>query len=393
MTFTSTSILLHATAVAQTTTMKPDSDPLRYPWGETMPGSGQSLELAPGIRWLRLDLPFALDHINVWLLRDRHNDREGWTLVDCGVDQPATRAQWECLVASTLGGLPLVRIIATHMHPDHLGLAHWLCERWQAPLWISATDYATARVATMDASGFAGERAAQFYRSMGLADESQLAAIRSRGNLYSRLVPALPTSYRRLHHGQRLTIGGRQWRCVAGYGHAPEHMALFCEDEPVLISGDMVLPRISTNVSVYASEPEADALGLFLSSLVEYRSLPAETLVLPAHGRPFGGRGSQGAQGLHGRIAQLERHHRDRLADLLAACATQALSAAEALPILFQRPIGPEQMTFALGESLAHLHRLWHAGQLHRQADRQGVWRFRATATAPVSSSAEPLPA
>jgi len=106
--------------------MKPDSDPLRYPWGETMPGSGQSLELAPGIRWLRLDLPFALDHINVWLLRDRHNDREGWTLVDCGVDQPATRAQWECLVASTLGGLPLVRIIATHMHPDHLGLERWL---------------------------------------------------------------------------------------------------------------------------------------------------------------------------------------------------------------------------------------------------------------------------
>jgi len=245
----------------------------------------------------------------------------------------------------------------------------------------------------MDADCAAGERAAQFYRSMGLADESQLAAIRSRGNLYSRLVPALPTSYRRLHHGQRLTIGGRQWRCVAGYGHAPEHMALFCEDEPVLISGDMVLPRISTNVRVSSSEPEADALGLFLSSLVEYRSLPPQTLVLPAHGRPFGGRGSQGAQGLHGRIAQLERHHRDRLADLLAACATQALSAAEALPILFQRPIGPEQMTFALGGRLAHLHRLWHAGQLHRQADSQGVWRFRATATAPVSSSAEPLPA
>lgn len=362
---------------------------MRYPWGDTTPARGQSCEVAPGIRWVRLDLPFALDHINVWLLRDRWLDREGWTLVDCGVDQPATRAQWESLVESTLGGLPVLRVIATHMHPDHLGLAHWLCERWQAPLWISGTDYATARVATLDASGFAGERAARFYASLGLADESQLAAIRQRGNLYARLVPALPASYCRLRDGLTLQIGGRRWRCVAGYGHAPEHMALVCEDDPILISGDMVLPRISTNVSVYASEPDADALGLFLDSLTAYRSMPVDTLVLPAHGRPFGGAGAQSADGLRGRIAHLERHHHERLAELLDACRTQALSAADAVPVLFQRNIDATQMTFALGEALAHLHRLWHSGQLLRWPDSEGVWRFRAT----LSASGEPPPA
>lgn len=353
--------------------MNPLEHQIHYPLGDALPGEGSVIEVAPGTRWIRMGLPFALDHINLWLLRDRQPNAqgglvEGWTVVDCCIDSDTTRAQWEQVFAECLEGLPVLRVIATHMHPDHIGLAHWICERWQARLWISATDYQTARVAIYDRTSFGGEANADFYALHGMRDETFLQHVRTRVSYFSTLVPALPATFRRLMDGGMVNIGGRGWRCISGYGHAPEHIALYCEELGVLLSGDMVLPRISTNVSVHATEPEADSLRLFLTSLRRYVDLPADTLVLPSHGKPF--------TGLHRRIGQLEDHHRDRLKDILEAASDRALSAADVLPILFKRPLDGHQMTFAMGEALAHLHYLWFGGQLERQLDAAGIHRF-----------------
>lgn len=342
---------------------------LHYVFGDTLPAPGATMQVAPGVYWLRMGLPFALDHINLWLLRDDDDDTgPGWAIVDCGIADDATRAAWEQVFADHLQGLPVKRVIVTHMHPDHIGLAHWLCERWGCRLWISATDWNAARMASQATTGFGGATAADFFARHGLQDPEALAKVRARSNYYASMVPQVPRQFRRLMHGVALSIGGRRWRCIAGYGHAPEHMALFCEDLQVLISGDMVLPRISTNVSVIDLEPEADPLPLYLRSLDAMRGLPGDTLVLPSHGKPF--------TGLQRRIEQLHEHHRDRLADLLAACRAAPCSAADALPVLFKRTLDLHQTTFAMGEAIAHLHALASAGQVRALPVDDGVQRF-----------------
>jgi glyoxylase-like metal-dependent hydrolase (beta-lactamase superfamily II) len=313
-------------------------------------------------------LPFALDHINLWLLRDTLDGREGWTVVDCCIARDESRAQWEQVFENELEGLPVLRVIVTHMHPDHIGLADWLCQKWNVMLWISGTDYNVARLASQSTTGFGGESAAAYFASHGMTDPDSLEKIRGRSSYYVNLVPSVPQRYRRLMDGQLITIGGRQWRCISGYGHAPEHMALNCDALRVLISGDMVLPRISTNVSVYDNEPESDALDLFLRSLDRYLTLAESTLVLPSHGKPF--------TGLHERIQQLKDHHRDRLAEVLAACAAKPCSAMDIIPVLFTRALDLHQITFAMGESVAHLHRLWFAGTLKREHGEDGIYRF-----------------
>ena len=365
----------------------PHESALHYPLGDTLPAVGSAIEITPGLRWLRMPLPFALDHINLWLLRDRDDQgREGWAIVDCGIDNEATRAAWEQVFASALDGLPVLRVIVTHMHPDHIGLAHWLTERWSSPghdcrLWISATDWNAARHASQSTTGFGGEGAARFFARHGLSDPEALAKVRARSNYYSGMVPQVPQRFRRLLDGMPLPVGAHEWQCVAGYGHAPEHIALYgpsLDGVPslatpkapsgVLISGDMVLPRISTNVSVVDSEPEADPLALFLRSLGRLRALPGRTLVLPSHGKPF--------FGLHERIDQLVAHHEARYADVLAACAKGPQSAADLLDVLFKRKLDLHQTTFAMGESIAHLHALAAAGRLQPVDREDGVRRF-----------------
>ncbi len=350
--------------------MNPNERELDYPLADAVPAPGTALEVAPGVRWLRMGLPFALDHINLWLLRDLQDGIEGWTIVDCGIANDATRAAWEQVFAEQLNGLPVLRVIVTHMHPDHVGLAHWLTERWQCRLWISATDFNAAHIASQSTTGFGGERAAAFFASHGLTDPEAIAKVRARSNYYAGMVPRLPAQYRRLMDGMTLGIGGHAWRCIAGYGHAPEHIALHAPMLELLISGDMLLPRISTNVSVYDLEPESDPLALFLVSLARYESLPAATLVLPSHGKPF--------TGLQVRVRQLREHHEARLAEVMVACAAGPCHAADLLPLLFKRTLDLHQTTFAMGEALAHLHALWHAGKLVRRADADGVWRFSA---------------
>lgn len=333
------------------------------------PPRATTIEVAPGVRWLRMALPFALDHINLWLLRDAIDGRQGWTIIDCGIGNDDTREAWETLFADELQGLPVLRVIVTHMHPDHMGLADWLTQRWDCLMWISATDYNVARMASMGPDGvFGGEPAAQFAKLHGIDDPQTLDNLRQRSGYYRSMVPSIPSKFRRLMDGMNVLIGGHAWQCIAGYGHAPEHMALHAASLGVLIAGDMLLPRISTNVMVIELEPESDPLTLFLSSIRRFNDLPAPTLVLPSHGLPF--------YGMHRRVAQLIEHHDERFDMVLQTCRRKPTSAFELLPQLFHRSLDFHQTTFAMGESIAHLHALWFQGKLERRLGDDGVYRF-----------------
>ena len=354
--------------------------PLNYPLGDHLPASGSATEVAPGIFWLRVGLPFALNHINLWLLRDcmphpsqSGVQQEGWTVVDCGIDNALTREAWQQVEQQVLQGLPILRVLVTHMHPDHMGLAHWLCDRWQAPLWMSTSEYQSALLACSGLSNFGGSATVAFFEAHGWRKAEDLAVIKGRMGYYPSMVPKIPSAYVRLMAGAQVRIGDRLWTCLSGYGHSPEHMALQDTENQLLISGDMLLPSISTNISVYASEPDGNPLKWFLDSLERMEDLPDATLVLPSHGRPFRGAAT--------RIAQLKSHHADRLSELLQACTAQACNAYELLPVLFKRPLDVHQTTFALGEAVAHLNLLWQSGQLQRTRDADGVYRFAASTT------------
>jgi glyoxylase-like metal-dependent hydrolase (beta-lactamase superfamily II) len=358
--------------LAQNTFMNTLESQLDYAFGETLPTPGTVLDVAPGLYWLRMKLPFALDHINLWLAEDELGSEgvaRDWTIIDCGIADEATRISWENIFTHDLRGQPVARVIATHCHPDHIGMAHWLCERWDAPLWMTASEYAFARTMSAALPGVDGTAALPHFQKHGLKDPLMLEQLRGRASYYPTLVPQVPLAYTRMHDGQLVKIGRHEWRVITGFGHSPEHAALYCEDLKVLISGDMILPRISTNVSVFAVEPEANPVQLYLDSLKKFADLPTDTLVLPSHGKPF--------RGLHTRISQLAEHHAARLAEVLLACATPQ-SAADIVPLMFQRPLDAHQLTFALGEALAHLHQLWLAQRLRREISPDGVIRFVA---------------
>jgi len=313
-----------------------------------------------------MPLPFALDHINLWLLQDDLGGAPAWTLVDCGIGDDVTRGLWERILAERVAGRPVKRLVVTHHHPDHAGLASWLIERTGAQMWTPQAEYFAAHAMRDGTSGFAFDRVVAMFERNGLAGE-RLELMQQRRSNYRSRVPAFPSEYRRLKEGDALRIGGRAWKIIMGYGHAPEHAALYCEELAVLISGDMVLPKISTNVSVWANEPEGNPLALFLDSLTRYAELPATTLVLPSHGLPF--------RGLRERIAQLKEHHRLRLDELHDACDTPK-AAADVLETLFRRKLDTHQLFFAMGEAMAHLHLLEREGRLARSVGADGVVRY-----------------
>lgn len=348
---------------------------LGFPWGRTHPAPGERMTLRPGLHWVRMPMPFALNHINLWVLDDELEGRAGWTVVDAGIASETIREAWQALWSGDLAGRPLVRMLVTHMHPDHVGNAQWLIDRFSAPgsearLWMSAGDHFGAQLACQSTTGFGGPRAADFFMSHGLNRPEDVEKVRARSNYFSTLVPEVPYAYRRLKNDMVVRIGDRAWRCIDGYGHCPEHIALFDERDGLLISGDMLLPSISTNVSVVDLEPEGDSLGLFLASIERMKALPADTLALPSHGFPF--------TGIHARIDELKAHHEARLDEVMKACSEKPSSAADMLPVLFKRQLDLHQTTFAMGEAVAHLNYLWHRGVLRRFQDAEGVWRFEA---------------
>jgi glyoxylase-like metal-dependent hydrolase (beta-lactamase superfamily II) len=326
------------------------------------PMPGAVIDIAPGIRWLRMPLPFALDHINLWLVEDGPH----WTAVDCGISSRTTRELWERIFAEHLAGRTIGRVLVTHYHPDHIGLSGWLAERFDAPLWITEKEWLHARAMTGDSGDFA-DAARRFARRAGLAaDDSALFAERHSG--YRRGVPSVPPAYVRLADGMEVEIGGRTWRVIVGEGHAPELACLHCAELGVLIAGDQILPKISPNISVPPHQPDADPLALYLRSLTRLRQvLPKDTLVLPSHNLPF--------RGVRQRIDELAAHHAERCAETVAACA-RPTSAADLLPVLFRRRLDRHQTAFALGEAVAHLHYLVGEGEIERVVGDDGVARF-----------------
>ena len=338
---------------------------LEYPVAAPPP-PGEVLEIAPGILWLRMPLPFALDHINLWLLPERDG---GCTLVDCGFGDPPTRALWERHIAATLRATPIRRIVATHYHPDHLGNAAWLSRRFDAPVAMTHAEYLTAHAVAGAFGGHTPEATIELFRRHGMA-EADRDALGKRGNLYRRGVPELPQSIDTMQDGDAWPAGDTAWRIVAGHGHSPDHAALHSAERGVLISGDMLLPKISTNVSVHAFDPDGDPLRRFLDSISAFLELPGDTLVLPSHGLPF--------RGIALRVGQLRAHHEARLRELEDAvgAAAEPLCAADLVPVLFRRVLDLQQRYFAMGEAIAHLNHLWRAARLGRLVDVAGTIRF-----------------
>jgi glyoxylase-like metal-dependent hydrolase (beta-lactamase superfamily II) len=328
-----------------------------------LPADGEPLELAPGLLGMRLVLPFALDHVNLWLLRDG----PGWTAIDAGLADGRTREVWNGLLAGLLADRPLSRLIATHFHPDHIGLAGWLCERTGAALWTTRTEWLTARLLAYDVSDGFVEAGRVFDHQAGLSPAA-IEARAARGNLYRTRVSPPPASFTRVMEGGCVTIDDEPWRVLIGRGHAPEMICLFNARRNLLIAGDQVLPRISPNIGVWPSEPLADPLADYLGSLARFRELPEDCLVLPSHGRPF--------RGLHRRIDVLVAHHQERLARTLEACRDE-VTATMVMPALFDRELDAHQLGFAVGETVAHLNYLVERGAISRRLDDAGVIRYR----------------
>jgi glyoxylase-like metal-dependent hydrolase (beta-lactamase superfamily II) len=317
------------------------------------PPAGGGHAVAPGVTWVRLPLPYALDHVNVWLLADG----DGFTLVDTGHGDEPTRAAWERLSRSVLQGRPVGRVVVTHHHPDHVGLAGWMAERWGSELWCTQTEWLWSRLGKLEPLAEAQALAAAFYLRAGVP-AAAIPALRERCKAYPANVAPVPPSFRRLADGDEISVDGTSWRVVVGRGHAPEHACLLSAERGILISGDQVLPHITPNVSVWPQEPEAEPLSDYLRTIAALERLPDDVLVLPSHGLPF--------RGLHRRLRQLAEHHRQRLDAVLAACAAGPRTAWEVTGVLFPRDLDPHQSTFAVGESIAHLHHLVALGRLRR---------------------------
>ncbi|RVT50208.1 MBL fold metallo-hydrolase [Rubrivivax albus] len=340
---------------------------LHYPLGDP-PAPGEAREVRPGVLWLRMPLPFALNHINLWALADG----DGWAVVDTGTQTPEVLAAWRALLApaGALRGRPVTRVIATHMHPDHMGMAGWLTRKHDARLWMTREEYLMCRTLAADTGREAPDDAIRFYRRCGWPEEA-LDTYRARFGGFGKYMHALPDSYRRIVHGETLAIGDHAWRVTVGRGHSPEHACLVCDDLGLMISGDQVLPRISSNVSVFPTEPDADPLREWLTSIETLRgTLPDSLLVLPAHGEPF--------TGLHARLDRLAAGHAKALQRLRRSL-SEPRRVMDLFGALFARPIdaASEVLGLATGETVAHLNHLRERGELSVTVGSDGAWRFQ----------------
>lgn len=319
------------------------------------------VEVAEGVVLVRLPLPFALNHINVYLL----DDGDGWTLVDCGLHTDASRAAWETVLASPLvTGRKVRRIVVTHHHPDHIGLAGWLAAKLDAPLLMTAGELAVAGRYADPARDVVAERMA-FWREHGLPADVA-ASLMERMPRYTRHVHPLPADVWTLDTSRTLVIGGREFRPVVGRGHSPEHLSLFDAQGQLLIGGDQVLPEITPNIAVWPGGDQ-NPLHSYLESLDRFAALEGDPLLLPSHRQPL--------HGLHARVDELRLHHDDRLQAVIDHC-EQPVTCYELLRALFGRPLRNEEIGFGLGEGVAHLHYLQGRGRLASSVGADGARRF-----------------
>ena len=338
---------------------------LTYPLGRRAPAPGELIEIAEGVHWIRIPMPGSLNHINGWALDDGDG---AVTLVDTGLDLPQSREAWEAVFAGPLAGRSVTRVICTHFHPDHLGLAGWLTSRFGVRLWMTRGEWLWARMLTADVREAPPPESAAYLRAAGW-DEERIAAESAKGwGRFAAIVSAVPLSYVRMQDGDAIRIGARNWRVVIGNGHSPEHACLVDEAGKTMIAGDQVLPRITSNVSLSLSEPEADPLGDWLSSIAKLRTLPDDLLVLPSHGEPF--------TGLHARLDSLRDGHKGRL-DALHDHLAEPKRSVDCFGVLFGRAIDDGSYGLATGEAMAHLRHLEVEGRAARE-ERDGVLWYRA---------------
>lgn len=342
---------MHKEPVTQHDRLKPP-DVLKYPF-EPPKSDGSFVEIAPDLLWMRMPMPMSLDHINVYLLRDG----EGWALVDTGLGIPQTFELWEKIFAQTLAGQPLTRVICTHCHYDHAGAAWWLQERFNVPLYMTYGEFMMLRSLMAPPPDPLPQSHIDFYRHAGVTEEEldkMLVAMRK-----DPFMPKPPASYQRIRPGDELCIGAHRWKVVLGEGHSPEHACLYNEAQGILLAGDQVLPRITSNVMVSPIEPEGNPLRNWLDSLQRLQQLPSDTLVLPSHQGVF--------YGLHERLAQIREHHEHQF-DLIEQHLREVgqATATQLMHVLFPRLRGPVDRLMALGETIAHLNLLKHEGVLIR---------------------------
>ena len=328
------------------------------------PEAGEAVDIAPGVKWVRLPLPFLLGHINVWLLRDG----DGWAIVDTGIFTATTREVWKNVFKTYLDDAPITRVLVTHLHPDHVGCAGWLARKFDVELWMSRDEYLLCRVLVADTGRRAPQEGIKFYAIAGYSRES-LERYTDLFGKFGKVVAPLPESYRRLRDGMKLALGEHEWQVIIGRGHSPEHACLFCEELNILISGDQILPTISSNVSVYPTEPAANPLAFWFESLHRLKTdLPEDVLVLPAHGKPF--------RGAHARLDELILEHETGLDKLRSMC-SEPQRAVDVFPALFKSRISENNLIMATGEAVAHLHYLLYRKELEVDSDESGVKWYR----------------
>ena len=332
---------------------------------DTRPGAGETLPVRDGVLWLRMPLPFALEHINLWLLRDEN----GWVIVDTGIDSKTSRALWRGAFTDSMRGEPATHVIATHLHPDHVGCADWLVKTFDVDLWMTREEYLLCRMLIGDTGKDAPPEGVDFYRAAGFSAE-QIAHYRDNFGMYGKFVHSMPQSFKRMQDGDRLQFAGCEWEVIVGRGHSPEHACLYAERN-ILISGDQVLPTISPNISVWPTEPAADPLREFFASIDALEvKLPEDVLVLPAHGKPF--------RGVHVRLEELRKEHADKL-DALLGNSAQPRRVVDVFGDLFGAAINDSNRIMATGEAIAHLHYLVNSGDMVTERDADGVnWFGRA---------------
>jgi glyoxylase-like metal-dependent hydrolase (beta-lactamase superfamily II) len=332
----------------------------------TPPDPGTITEVEKGLLWLRLPLPYRLDHVNVYLIENAG----GWTSFDTGLATSSCKEAWQAALAGPLAGNGLKSLIVSHFHPDHVGLAGWLCEQYSLDLTMPRPEYLHSLVLQCAPADYGEAVFRPFYKRHGLSAEATEIVL-SRGHEYLKRTTGVPASYHRIKHGDAITVGDRVFTVLTGGGHALEQAMLHRPEERLFLAADQVIARISPNVSVHPMEPDLDALGIYLASLRAIKATVApDVLVLPGHGLPF--------HGLHHRVDELIEHHGLRCNEITVACKDRPLSVAEIVPHLFTRELDAHQTGFAFGEVLAHVNHMLGLGQLRLETDAGGVDRYRS---------------